>query len=909
MPRSGWLAIGAIGGALVNALEERTILAASLALVGPTLLVGLSRNGRWRPRLVALAIGTLAITARAALLPGAPALDGEPDGGGPWPMVVETVGSPREGHQVGTLRTIAGAPSAFRVAATMPRYPDVQPGDVVEVAGRARARPETSYGAYLARLGAWGTLDARSLRLVDRSNDLPTRLEGLRRGAGDLLTRVLPEPEAGLAAGILIGLRDRVDRDVAAAFTTAGVSHVVAISGWNIAIVAAAVAAVAGGLGRRRRTVVTAVAIVAYIAFAGASASVLRAGAMAGVVLLARESGRAGRAAAALAWAATLLLLTDPTLVRDAGFQLSSLATAGLIAWATPLTAWLDRWTGGHLPHWLSESLGVSLAAQAATLPVVLASFGRLAVIAPAVNLVIVPLVAPAMAAGLLAMAGGGLVALGSPTAIGAVLAAPAWVALRLMIGIVDVTASLPLASVSVASPLDVVLGLATGVLILVAVAWRSRRGRSAGSTAAPRAAEPKRGSGSTPTRLATGGLVVTIAVAGAVAVTRPPGVARISVLDVGQGDAILVEGSRGGRLLVDGGPDPDRLLVQLDRRIPPWDRRLDAVILTHPHEDHVAGLALLLARYHVARVFEPGMRGPGPGYAAWIDRLGQAGSPARSSIAAGDRLAVDEIAMRVLWPIRGRVPLEPTDSGTGINNVSVVLLGTIGARRFLLAGDVEQDIDPSLLAEGLPRLDFLKVAHHGSRTATTEPFVEAVRPRIAVASAGTGNPYGHPARSTIDRLRSAGARVYRTDRDGTVTVAFDPAGMTVKSEPRSVGEVAVPQRSVVAAVAPRREDGPRRILGCAIPRWTPVTPERSPTRERLAQRLPGASAALRYHRDDAPKRPDCSSDDRPAPLRLGRRRAGRRAARRPLCGGARRSVRIAARALGPARGPHVGGR
>jgi len=477
------------------------------------------------------------------------------------------------------------------------------------------------------------------------------------------------------------------------------------------------------------------------------------------------------------------------------------------------------------------------------------------------------------------------------------------------MIGIVDVTASLPLASVSVASPLDVALGLATGVLILVAVAWRSRRGRSAGSTAAPRAAEPKRGSASTPMRFATGGLVVTIAVAGAVAVTRPPGVARISVLDVGQGDAILVEGSRGGRLLVDGGPDPDRLLVQLDRRIPPWDRQLDAVILTHPHEDHVAGLALLLARYHVARVFEPGMRGPGSGYAAWIDRLGQASAPARSSIAAGDRLAVDEIAMRVLWPIRGQVPLEPTDSGTGINNVSVVLLGTIGARRFLLAGDVEQDIDPSLLAEGLPRLDFLKVAHHGSRTATTEPFVEAVRPRIAVASAGTGNPYGHPARSTIDRLRAAGARVYRTDRDGTVTVAFDPAGMTVKAEPRSLGEIAVPQRSVVAAVAPRRGDGPRRILGCAIPRSTPATSERRPTRERLAQRLPGASAALRYHRDDAPTRPDCSPDDRPAPLRLGRRRAGRRAARRPLCGGARRPVRIAARALGPARGPHVGGR
>ena len=103
-----------------------------------------------------------------------------------------------------------------------------------------------------------------------------------------------------------------------------------------------------------------------------------------------------------------------------------------------------------------------------------------------------------------------------------------------------------------------------------------------------------------------------------------------MTILDVGQGDGILVEGSRGGRLLVDGGPDPDRLLVALDAHIPPWDRRIDTLILTHPHEDHVAGLALLLDRYHVGRVFEPGMIGPGPGYAAWVARLaplGRAGS------------------------------------------------------------------------------------------------------------------------------------------------------------------------------------------------------------------------------------------------------------------------------------------
>jgi len=173
-------------------------------------------------------------------------------------MVVEAMGSPRDGHQVATLRTAGSGDGGFRLAATLPRYPAIEPGDTVEVEGRTRPRPDSPYGTYLERIGAWGSLDARVLRLVTVPDDGPVRtLERLRRSAADALTVTLPEPEAGLAAGILIGLRDRVDRAVAAAFTTAGVSHVVAISGWNIAIVAAAIGAIAGRLGRRRRAIVT----------------------------------------------------------------------------------------------------------------------------------------------------------------------------------------------------------------------------------------------------------------------------------------------------------------------------------------------------------------------------------------------------------------------------------------------------------------------------------------------------------------------------------------------------------------------------------------------------------------------------------------------------------------------------
>ncbi len=876
MGRSSRLALGAIAAAVAAGQVAPNHLGAAIALaLASVLLVGEARPRLGVGGLLPIVLGAGLIAIRLAVVPaGSPTLERPPDGDGPWAFVVEATGSPRDGTQTATLATPAGAEPAFRVAATLPRYPIVIPGDRVVVSGTIRPRPDSPYGAYLRRIGAAGTLTSRTLDVRPGPDDPGHRLEGLRRGAAEALARVLPEPEAGLAAGILIGLRDLVDRDLAAAFTTAGVSHVVAISGWNIAIVAAAIAALTGRLGRRRRSVVTLIAIVAYVAFSGASASVVRAALMAGVVLLARESGRAGRAAAALGWAATVLLVSDPGLIGDAGFQLSSLATAGLIAWATPLTDWLERHGRGHMPRWLAESLGVSLAAQAATLPIVLVSFGRLALVSPVVNLFVVPLVAPAMAAGVVALAGGALVLAGMPPTIGAILAAPGWVLLRILDAVVETAAGLPFANVTLGPPLDLVAAAATGFALVALTWWRRHRPAPRGSVPAPeqgRAPAPSGangrprpgGAGLRTTRVKPGhaagraaivALVVGICVTGGVLAARPAGIARVSVLDVGQGDAILVEGSRGGRLLVDGGPDPDRLLVVLDERIPPWDRRIDAVILTHPHEDHVAGLALLLARYRVGRVFEPGMIGPGPGYAAWQRTLSVVGAAARGLLAAGDRLSVDEISLRVLWPIRGQVPTTPPDGGTGINNVSIVLLGQVGERRFLLMGDVEEGIDPTLLKDDLPHVDLLKVAHHGSKTATTQAFVDATRPTVAVASAGTGNPYGHPTKATLDRLAASGARVLRTDLDGTVVVGFEASGMTVRAEggrPAAAAEPA-PDTAPVAVQARARADDARAIRAaaylCAIPVTALIPPPERPVPPVVR---PGRSLTVGYHRND----------------------------------------------------------
>ena len=152
-----------------------------------------------------------------------------------------------------------------RIAATLPRYPEIEPGLDVVVDGAVRAPPEGPYGDYLQRTGIAGTLQSRRLDITGSEGGPGAILERLRRAAGAALTAAIPEPEAGLAAGIVVGLRDRVDRSLAADFTTVGASHIVAISGWNIAIVAASVAALAGSWARRRRALLTAVAIVTYL--------------------------------------------------------------------------------------------------------------------------------------------------------------------------------------------------------------------------------------------------------------------------------------------------------------------------------------------------------------------------------------------------------------------------------------------------------------------------------------------------------------------------------------------------------------------------------------------------------------------------------------------------------------------
>jgi competence protein ComEC len=929
--RTTGLALGAIAAALLATDSRLVGLAPALALLLAAAAVGLRLLDR-RPAArtaLAVALGVAVVLARVALGGGVAATPAGPDvlpgGDGPWTVRVVALASPRDGSQrfTGGLEDGAG----LRLDITAPRYPPVRVGDRVEVRGALRAPPDGPYGAYLARTGVAATLVTRGLRPLAAAADADRLVQGIRADAGDALERALPEPAAGLAAGILIGLRERVDRELAADFTTTGLSHVVAISGWNIALVAGLVAALLGTWPRRRRAVATVTAIALYTILAGASPSVLRAAVMAGVALLARETGRPGTAARALAWAVVLLLVMGPATVADAGFQLSAAATAGLLAWGTPLAARL-RARLPRLPGFIVEGLAVSLAAQAATLPIVLLSFGRLAPLSPILNLLVVPLVPLAMATGTLALVGGLLAGAGAPALFATLLGLPGALVIGLMVMLVQTAADLPFAGVTLPPPAGAALGGLAAAMLLVAGARRRISGlfgpqrprsprsrpRHGPGTANPPVARPNRPDRS-PLRSdrAVRALAIILALVVATAVVaaaaRPDGRVHVVALDVGQGDAILVETPGGGRLLVDGGPDPNRLLVALDARIPPWDRRIDLIVVTHPHEDHVGGLPLLVERYRVGRLLEPGMTGPGPAYAALETALARRGLGS-GGLSTGDQFALDDVSFRVLWPDRAAVPRAPPDTGTGINNVSIVLLGTFGAQRFLFTGDAEEGIDPLLVARGLPHVDVLKVAHHGSRTATTDALLDAIRPAVALVSVGTKNTYGHPAPATLARLAAHGVATYRTDLDGTLDVALDGNVLSVRTgRTRAPAAVVGAPSAAVGALAGRVDTWPPALE--ASP-GGPRTPGPADTGTAVPYDRADVRSRARRRRRPAPLAPAAGVAPSPRPGRCGDRRVARvprgrsRASREPRARGGR-GPPARRRQGAPRRRPHPG--
>lgn len=239
---------------------------------------------------------------------------------------------------------------------------------------------------------------------------------------------------------------------------------------------------------------------------------------------------------------------------------------------------------------------------------------------------------------------------------------------------------------------------------------------------------------------------------------------------DVGQGDAMLVEAPNGNQVLIDGGPD-QQILEKLGAVMPFWDRSLDLVILTHPHADHLSGLVEVIKRYRVGMVLESGVNHTIPEYGEW-HRLLASGGVRIVTAHAGQRARLSpSVSLEVLAPVRPFIGRSPRD----IHDAMVVVKLTYASSTSLLMGDAERALERELIASGLDLdVDLLKAGHHGSKTSTSEEFLRATTPQVAVIPVGRRNRYGHPHQEVLERLVRFGIRAHRTDEEGDVTVVSD---------------------------------------------------------------------------------------------------------------------------------------
>ena len=282
------------------------------------------------------------------------------------------------------------------------------------------------------------------------------------------------------------------------------------------------------------------------------------------------------------------------------------------------------------------------------------------------------------------------------------------------------------------------------------------------------------------------------VLVGGLTAASRPDGRLHLFALDIGQGDALLVVAPTGETALIDGGPDPDLTLRRLGERLPFWQRRLDVLVLTHPHEDHLAGLLPALERFEVGMVIDPGRAYDNPSYPRFLQLAAHEPDAVVRPARAGDVIPLGAgTRFRVLYPSADDAagPLPEDD----INNASVVLLLESGAFRALLTGDAEAPVERRLLERGLlSRVDVLKVGHHGSESSTLPEMLAVLQPAVALISCGADNEYGHPHAVTLEHLAALpGLRIRRTDLEGTLEVIADADGLVGGDRaPRDAGSI-----------------------------------------------------------------------------------------------------------------------
>ncbi len=627
-----------------------------------------------------------------------------------------------------------------------------------------------SYADYLARSGIFSLMPNAAVEVQSSGHGLPllVGLLDLKDRLRMVIARALPEPHASLLTGILLGDDSGLAPEVRQAFNATGSAHIIAISGFNMAILSGVVMGILERLrvSRWLALIIGIAALAGYAALTGASPPVMRAALMSSMLIIGSALRRRTYVPASLAFVTLLLTLENPTVVWDVGFQLSLFATLGLALFARPFTQALNDWLARAFPARLAAAVGgflaepvtVSLAAQVTTLPLIALYFGRLSPVSLGVNLLVIPVQAHLLIIGLAAA----FVALVVPAAAQILF----WLDLLLLgwtVSVVRLFARLPFADIEFQiDPRWVALfftALIGGALMqatrprwaLRLARWVS--GRAVTSTAA------------------LAGLGLTLLM-GIIVISRPDGRLHVWLLDVGHSNAVLIQTPSGAHMLIDGGRFPSRLLTALGDRMPFNKQHIDILALTQPDEAEFTALLAVAARYDIGLVLTNGQPNQGEAYAALQERLAAFD---QLVVRAGHRLEVDDgVRLEVLHP-----PATPALSDR-LDDQALTLRLRYGDVAFLLTGDLSISGQRALLAGGgWPAASVLQLPRHGGARSLDPDFLAAVEPQVVIVHSDRANRLGDPDPDTLALV--ADKLISRTDQGGTIHLWTDGRDLWVE--------------------------------------------------------------------------------------------------------------------------------